>query len=73
MSLQQSSSGTLKMTATCPECGSEMTISAVTQTMFSNVSEDIVYRCRECGMMQTFTVDARWPDQGRAASRDTRG
>jgi DNA-directed RNA polymerase subunit M/transcription elongation factor TFIIS len=56
MSLQQSSPRASKMTTTCPECEDEMTISAVTPTMFPNTSEDIVYRCRKCGAMQYVRV-----------------
>jgi uncharacterized Zn finger protein len=61
MSLQQSSPET-KMTATCPECGSSMRISAVTPIMLGNRYEDIAYWCKECGNMRTRTVDTRWAD-----------
>ncbi len=58
MSLQQSSPET-KMTATCPECGGAMSISAVTPTMFDNGHERITYYCTKCGNMRRQTVDTR--------------
>jgi ribosomal protein L37E len=57
MSLQQQSSPETKMTTTCPECGSAMSISAVAPTMFGNLHENITYSCRKCGKMRTYTVD----------------
>jgi len=60
MSLQQSSPETMKMTATCPACGGEMAISAVTPAKFGNASEDIVYRCRTCGVTDTRAINTRW-------------
>jgi hypothetical protein len=59
MSLQHSSPERLKMTVICPECETEMTISAVTPTMFGNMSEDTVYRCKKCGVLQPLAVDNR--------------
>lgn len=59
MSLQLSLPA-MKLTATCPECGGEMAISAVVPTMCSNVVEDITYRCRKCGVTQTREVNTCW-------------
>jgi uncharacterized Zn finger protein len=60
MSLQRPSPEPMQMSVACPECGHEMTIAAVTPTMFDRPGEDIVYRCRNCGERQTRTVETPW-------------
>jgi len=59
MSLQQQSFPDTKMTTACLECGSAMSISAVTPTMVGKVYEDITYRCTKCGNIQRYTIDTR--------------
>jgi RNase P subunit RPR2 len=58
MSLQQSSPET-KMTTICLECGSGMSISAVGPTLFGNAHENIAYSCKNCGKVQTYTIETR--------------
>jgi transposase-like protein len=60
MSLWRSSPETMKMTVPCPECEGEMTVSDVTPTMFGNVGEEVVYRCRKCGFTRTRTIQTPW-------------